>query len=112
VALASRACLNGSDFEPVIVEMQSGDHTGEDDIVQLKDGWGSGLPGDEFTTDQLLLRLAVPDRREWVRVRLATMVRYRSNAAHRMRMLSFDDPSNDVATLDPRHRTPVLRRDV
>jgi transcriptional regulator with XRE-family HTH domain len=58
----------------------------------------SASPFGPAVTDQLLLRLAGEGNAEWIRGRLATLVRYLSNDSHRMRMLSFvDDPSDDVA---------------
>jgi hypothetical protein len=50
-------------------------------------------------TDELLARLCKNIYPEWMRARLATLIRYFSNDTHRLRMLPFvDDKSDDVDT--------------
>ena len=54
-------------------------------------------PFGSAVADELLLRLGA-SYPEWMRGRMATLVRYLSGEEHRMRMLAFfEDPSDDVA---------------
>jgi hypothetical protein len=59
----------------------------------------SSSPFGSPVTDELLVRLGANIYPEWMRARLATLIRYLSNDSHRLRMLAFiDDTSDDIAT--------------
>jgi hypothetical protein len=59
----------------------------------------SSFPFGSAVTDELLARLGENIYPEWMRARLAILIRYLSNDTHRLRVLPFaDDKSDDVGT--------------